>query len=156
MTVKMIFAYDLLKGVGFENRLPWHIPSELQHFKKETTGFDLLMGRKTFESLPNLLKGRTHFVLSSQQKKDTEQVKYIDSAEVRRFQSNVAIIGGISLFYEFKDLVDEFVISEIQSIYKSDIFIGDDFFNDLIITHENVEKCEKSGIYFIVKRYRRI
>ena len=48
--------------IGREGALPWHLPADLKHFKALTMGKPMIMGRKTFESLPGLLPGRTHIV----------------------------------------------------------------------------------------------
>lgn len=50
--------------IGHENRLPWYLPADLQHFKQKTMGCPMIMGRKTFDSLPGLLPGRRHIVLT--------------------------------------------------------------------------------------------
>lgn len=50
--------------IGIDNRLPWRLPADLQHFKRITMGKPMVMGRKTWESLPGLLPGRTHVVIS--------------------------------------------------------------------------------------------
>ena len=50
--------------IGIHNRLPWRLPADLRHFKKITMGKPLIMGRKTWESLPGLLPGRPHVVVT--------------------------------------------------------------------------------------------
>ena len=50
--------------IGGDNKLLWHLPEDLKHFKKTTMGKPLIMGRKTFESLPGVLPGRPHIVIS--------------------------------------------------------------------------------------------
>ena len=50
--------------IGDKGGLPWHIPEDLKHFKKRTMGKPMVMGRKTFESLPGLLPGRRHIVVT--------------------------------------------------------------------------------------------
>ncbi|MDQ4087863.1 MAG: dihydrofolate reductase, partial [Pseudomonadota bacterium] len=50
--------------IGKDGRLPWHIPADLRHFKAVTMGAPMIMGRKTFESLPGLLPGRDHIVMT--------------------------------------------------------------------------------------------
>lgn len=50
--------------IGGDNKLLWHLPEDLKHFKRTTMGKPLIMGRKTFESLPSILPGRPHIVIS--------------------------------------------------------------------------------------------
>ncbi len=67
--IVLIAAMAANRVIGVDGRLPWHIPADLRHFKALTMGEDgvsrpMLMGRKTFESLPGLLPGRRHIVLT--------------------------------------------------------------------------------------------
>jgi len=66
--INLIFAQSTNKVIGHENKLPWHLPEDLAHFKALTSGQTVLMGRKTWESLPAAfrpLPGRLNLVLSS-------------------------------------------------------------------------------------------
>ncbi|QFY90349.1 dihydrofolate reductase [Magnetovirga frankeli] len=62
--LSLIAAMADNRVIGRDNRLPWHLPADLAHFKRLTLGKPLLMGRKTWESLPGLLPGRPHLVIS--------------------------------------------------------------------------------------------
>jgi len=65
MDVSLIVAHDLNGLIGVDGKLPWHIPDDLKHFKARTAGVAVIMGRKTYESLPvRPLPGRTNVVLS--------------------------------------------------------------------------------------------
>lgn len=64
MEITIIVAMTPQGLIGIDNKIPWHLPADLQRFKKLTMGHPIIMGRKTFESLPGLLPGRQHFVLT--------------------------------------------------------------------------------------------
>jgi len=64
MEIAIIVAMTPNGLIGIDNKIPWHLPADLQRFKKITMGHPIIMGRKTFESLPGLLPGRQHFVLT--------------------------------------------------------------------------------------------
>jgi dihydrofolate reductase len=64
MEVSIIVAMTPQGLIGIDNKIPWHLPADLQRFKKITMGHPIIMGRKTFESLPGVLPGRQHFVLT--------------------------------------------------------------------------------------------
>ena len=66
MKVSMIAAMANNRVIGKDNAMPWHIPNELQYFKKVTLGKPIVMGRRTFESLGRPLPGRKNIVLTSQ------------------------------------------------------------------------------------------
>ncbi len=64
MEIAIIVAMTPQGLIGIDNQIPWYLPADLQRFKKITMGHPIIMGRKTFESLPGLLLGRQHFVLT--------------------------------------------------------------------------------------------
>ncbi len=64
MDIAIIVAMTPQGLIGIDNKIPWHLPADLQRFKQITMGHPIIMGRKTFESLPGLLPGRQHFVLT--------------------------------------------------------------------------------------------
>lgn len=64
MEIAIIVAMTPQGLIGIDNKIPWHLPADLQRFKQITMGHPIIMGRKTFESLPGLLPGRQHFVLT--------------------------------------------------------------------------------------------
>lgn len=64
MEIAIIVAMTPQGLIGKDNQIPWHLPADLQRFKKITMGHPIIMGRKTFESLPGLLPGRQHIVLT--------------------------------------------------------------------------------------------
>lgn len=66
MILVSIVAADENNAIGIDNQLPWHLPKDLQFFKKTTLGKPIIMGRKTFESLGKPLPGRLNIVISSQ------------------------------------------------------------------------------------------
>ena len=87
--------------IGAEGRLPWHIPADLKHFKALTTGKPMVMGRKTFESLPGLLPGRRHIVLT----RDTgwsapgaEVAHDLDAALMLAGPGEIAVVGGAQIY----------------------------------------------------------
>ena len=59
-----VWAEDEAHQIGYQGKLPWHLPADLRHFKKFTWGHPMVMGRRTFASLPELLPGRPHIVLT--------------------------------------------------------------------------------------------
>lgn len=62
-----VWAEDQNHQIGIDGHLPWNLPADLQHFKKLTLGHPLVMGRKTFMSLPQVLTSRIHVVLTTKQ-----------------------------------------------------------------------------------------
>ncbi|MEP6868928.1 MAG: dihydrofolate reductase [Novosphingobium sp.] len=87
--------------IGAEGTLPWHIPADLRHFKSLTMGLPMIMGRKTFESLPGVLPGRRHIVLTRDPEwsaEDVEVVQGLDAALTLANAPHVAVVGGAEIF----------------------------------------------------------
>ena len=120
----MIWAQDLIGGIGKNGKLPWNISEDLQNFKKITSGFPIIMGRKTWESLPfKPLPKRRNIVISSKEIKNTEVYHSIEECtEKLKMDSidKVFIIGG-------------------RSIYKS-------FYNHATVLHSTIINKEVDGI----------
>ena len=80
-TLSLIAAMDENRVIGRENGLPWRLPADLQHFKKMTMGKPILMGRKTWESLPGLLPDRLHIVITGSPTYQAEGCLVVHSIE---------------------------------------------------------------------------
>ena len=92
----MIVACDRNGAIGKCGDLPWRQSTDLQHFKNITMGSNLIMGRKTWDSLPGLLPGRTHYVLS---RGDVAGVEVIDFEHAKKMDG--WIIGGGEIYELF-------------------------------------------------------
>ena len=77
--IEYVWAEDQKHQIGLNGHLPWHLPADMHHFKEETMGHPIIMGRKTFMSFPKLLPGRKHIVLTHDQ---TLKEKYQDNDQV--------------------------------------------------------------------------
>jgi dihydrofolate reductase len=102
--------------IGKDGKLPWHIPADLQHFKRVTSGTPMIMGRRTFDSLPGLLPGRRHIVLSrdsSWQAEGAELAHTPDEALSLANSQRVSIIGGAEIFALFEPLATTVELTEV-------------------------------------------
>lgn len=93
--------------IGRDGAMPWHLPLDLRHFKALTTGKPMIMGRKTFESLPGLLPGRRHIVLTRDAgwAEDGAEVAHsVEDALALANASHVAVIGGAEIYRLFLPL----------------------------------------------------
>ena len=101
--VSLIVALDEQHGMGLNNRLPWHLPADLAHFKALTLGKPIVMGRKTFESIGRPLPGRLNLVLS-RKNFEAEGVTVVSSLdEALRVAEDagapeVMVIGGMAVY----------------------------------------------------------
>jgi dihydrofolate reductase len=110
--------------IGRDGTLPWHLPEDLKRFKALTMGTPMIMGRRTFESLPRLLPGRRHIVLTrtpgwsapgAEPASDVEQALALTAAEPR-----VSVIGGAEIFRLFTPLADRIELTEVHAAIEGD------------------------------------
>lgn len=120
--LSIIVAINKNRGIGFENKLLYWLPNDLKRFKALTTGHTIIMGRKTFESLPKgALPNRRNIVLSrnAQEFPGAECFHSLQEAlEACKGEEQVYIIGGASLYAEALPLADRLCITEIEDADK--------------------------------------
>jgi dihydrofolate reductase len=104
--------------IGRDGGLPWHLPEDLKHFKAVTIGAPMIMGRKTFESLPGLLPGRRHIVLTRDpdwHAQGAEVVRDVASAIAAAGEPRVSVIGGAEIFQLFAGVADRVELTEVHA-----------------------------------------
>jgi dihydrofolate reductase len=109
--------------IGKDGGMPWHIPADLRHFKQITKGRPMIMGRKTFDSLPGLLEGRRHIVITRDTAWEEDGAEVVYSAEEALRRANgphVCVIGGTEIFQLFLPLADRVELTEIQATPDGD------------------------------------
>ena len=127
--LSLIVAIGKNNEIGKDNKLLWHIPEDLDFFKKNTIGKTILMGSNTFYSLPKLLPNRHHIVLTSGNHKFPNEVEvFYDFYEllnrVENSDEEIVVIGGAMIYREFIEFVDTMFVTEIDKIYED----ADSFF----------------------------
>jgi dihydrofolate reductase len=115
--------------IGDGGALPWRLPDEIRRFREITMGHPVLMGRKTYESIPQKfrpLKGRTNIVLTTQKDYEAPGCTIVHSLkealEVVSPQQELMVIGGARLFEELMPIVDRLYLTAIDGEYKGDVY----------------------------------
>nr|AIA17379.1 Dihydrofolate reductase [uncultured bacterium] len=156
-TVCVIVAMDQARVIGFKNRLPWHIPEDMKRFAKLTTGHTVLMGRKTYESLPDKfrpLPKRKNMVItrSPAQFRAAEVVLVFSSPgaaieHLHHHSEDVSggqlwIIGGGEIYRENMEYVDQIYLTVVDGTHEGDVYFPE-FEQDFVLaeweTHEGFE-----------------
>ena len=112
--------------IGREGRLPWHLPADLRHFKALTQGTPMVMGRRTFDSLPGLLDGRRHIVLTRDpdwQEEGAEVAASVEEAIRIANAPHVSVIGGAEIYAQFIDRADRIELTEVHMEARGDTYI---------------------------------
>jgi len=112
--------------IGRDNKLPWHLPADLRHFKALTQGKAMIMGRRTFESLPGLLPGRRHIVLTRDRNWRADGAEVANDATdalARAGGGTVAVIGGGEIFALFLGQADRIELTEVHAEVAGDAVV---------------------------------
>ncbi len=112
--------------IGKGGTLPWHLPADLRHFKRVTMGSAMIMGRKTFESLPGLLPGRRHIVLTRSFARRDEGVEVAHSVEEALALAGdgpISVIGGGEILRLFEDRAGAVELTEVHAEIEGDTVI---------------------------------
>lgn len=129
--VSIIAAIADNYAIGKNNKLPWHLPADLKHFKDLTTGHTIIMGKRTFESLPNgPLPNRKNIVLRSILSDGiTEGYFEADSLEealeLAEKETQIFIIGGSTVYKQCLNKVDSMYITWVHEKFDADAFFPD-------------------------------
>lgn len=127
MKLSVIVAVSENNAIGHQNGLPWHLPADLQHFKKITMGHPILMGRKTFESIGRPLPGRTNIIITRQEAYEVPGCITVFSIEeainLCKEESEVFIIGGSDIILQTLDQVEKIYLTRIHHIFPGDTFL---------------------------------
>lgn len=149
--VNMIMCLDSCNGLGKNNDLLYRLPSDMKMFRQRTLGMIIIMGRKTFESLPKVLPHREHWVI-------TNQEGYIVPDGVKVFHSKeevlqelgdrrAFVIGGSSIYQMFLDDCTNIYVTRVNDTKKADTVFD---FDESQFSHSQIgmglkEKDEVSG-----------
>ncbi len=129
MPLHLIYARSRNNVIGVNGDLPWHLPEDLAHFKRTTLGQPVIMGRVTWESIPEKfrpLPGRTNVVVSRQTGFSAPGAQVVGSLQdaIDLFPADdvVWLIGGAQLYAQAMPLAQQLVITEIDADYEGDAF----------------------------------
>ena len=126
--ITLIVARATNGVIGRNGTLPWHIPADLKRFKRLTLGSAMIMGRRTFDSLPGVLPGRRHIVLTrdrSWSADGAEVAHSVDEALALAGDEPVSVIGGAEIFELFRRHADRFELTEVLGDVAGDTTMPD-------------------------------
>ncbi len=130
LMISFIVAMDKNNVIGIknDNKMPWHLPKDLQFFKEQTTGHTIIMGRKTFESVNKKFPGRTNIVITTQKDWSHEGVITAGSLEEALEKAKATnckelfVIGGGEIFKQAMDMADKIYMTRVNADLDGDTF----------------------------------
>lgn len=160
-SISIIAAMARNHVIGRNNRLPWHLPADLQHFKATTIGKPMVMGRRTWESLPGLLPQRTHIVITRDRDFTAAGAIVVHSLEeaisAAGNNDEIMIVGGANLYEQTLSIADKLYLTVIDIEAEGDacfpIFDLADWHEESRESH-NADEKNRYDYSFIT--YRRV
>ena len=129
MIISMIAAMANNRVIGLDNKMPWHLPAELQLFKRATLGKPIVMGRNTFESIGRPLPGRLNIVLSRQAEYQPAGVTVVatldDAITAAGDVEELMIIGGATIYHQCLAAADRLYLTHIDLTTTGDSWFPD-------------------------------
>ena len=124
--ITIIAAAASNNALGKDNKLIWHLSKDLQHFKTLTNGHAVIMGRKTFESMPRALPNRTNIVITRQSDFQAENITVASSLSkalnIALYDPRPFIIGGGEIYKEAMSIADEIELTRVHADFDADTF----------------------------------
>ncbi len=165
MTKKIvaIWAQDEEGIIGKDDRLPWYLPAELQHFKETTLNHAILMGRVTFDGMGRrLLPKRETLILTRNSDEKMDGVSIFNDIEsvLDWYQSqdkNLYVIGGKQIFQAFEPYIDEVIVTQVHASVEGDTYFPEDFDLSLFetVSSKFYDKDEKNSYDFTIQYRKR-
>jgi len=156
MILKAIVAYAENRVIGKDNDLIWHLPDDLQHFKRHTAGRTIIMGRKTWDSLGGRpLPKRRHIVITRKEGFEAEGAEVVHSLEdaiaLAKNEEEVFIVGGAQIYELALPYLDILEITEIHAAPEGDAFFpiwNQDEFELISDVHHPVDENHEFSFNF--------
>ena len=158
MNVNIIAAIGKNNELGKNNDLIWKFKKDMKFFKETTMGHPVVMGRRTFESLPNILPGRENVVISTNNI-NNDKIKLYKSIKdflvsYKNYNNDVFIIGGATIYKAFIDIATTLYLTEIDDIEKdADVYFP--IFNKEEFNKEIIKELEENDIKYKHVLYKR-
>ena len=127
--ISIIVAVANKNVIGKDNKLIWHISEDLKRFKKITSGNKMIMGRKTFQSLPGVLPNREHIIITRDANFsiDSEMVSICHDLNslIEKYKNSdeeVFVIGGAEIYTQFLPYADKLYLTKVNHDFEGDTY----------------------------------
>ena len=154
----IIVATDKQGGIGINNSLPWHLPEDLAHFKRATSGHSIIMGRKTFDSIGRALPNRRNIVVTRDvnwKHEGVEAVTSLQAAQELVSADHAFIIGGAQIYQQALSIADQLIVTEIQENFTCDAFFPKIDLTEWLETNRENHCSEKNNLNYAFVTYKK-
>ena len=162
MIISAIVARSKNNVIGIDNDLPWHLPADLKWFKEKTMGRHVIMGRKSYESLPGHLKGRTIIAVTKNKEYTSSRciikhsiadaIAYAKAAG----EKELMILGGGMIYKLTQNIWDKLYITDVDVEISGDTTFAEIDLSKWKITEEHLNEADEKNVYnYVFRVYER-
>lgn len=152
----LIAAMTKNRVIGYQNKMPWHLPSELTHFRTTTNVHTVLLGRKTYDAIGGLLPNRHHIIVTSNPHLINEPNATVTSdlfamlETWKKKKEPLFVIGGAQIYAKALPFADEIILSVIKGEYEGDTYFPNFSLSDFPL----LKKEEHDGftVYYYTRK----
>lgn len=152
-TLSLIVAAADNNVIGFDGKMPWHLPEDLKYFKNTTWGMPVIMGRKTFEAMGKPLPGRKNIVVTSNadwQAPDATVATSLDDAIEKAqvgFAKELFVIGGGEIYKQAIDRADKIYMTRVMTCPQGDTWFPKINLNQFAKASERMFKADEKNAF---------
>lgn len=151
MKLTLIAAIGKNRELGKNNDMIWHLPQDLKFFRQQTSGHTIVMGRKTFESLPGKLPKRHHVVISRTCKDLGKDIEMCESVEefMKRYKDadeEIYCIGGGMIYSEMLKYASRLVLTQIDANADAEVYFPE--FDESLYNKKILSSIEENGVFY--------
>ena len=138
----MIVAASDNNAIGKNNQMLWHLPADLKFFKEKTSGYTIVMGRKTFEALGKPLPNRTHVIITRNKQYKPHDTVVVHSLQAaidycnKAQQNEVFVIGGGEIYKQAMPLVHKIYLTRVHGTFEADTYFPEVDLNEWRLTEQ--------------------
>ena len=126
MIISLIVAMDENRVIGYKNKLPWNLPSELKYFRETTKSKPVIMGRKTHESIGRPMPERLNIIITRNENYRTDNCAVVnnvqDAIKAAKGSSEIMVIGGAEIYKLFLPVANRLYITKVHGTFKGDTY----------------------------------
>jgi dihydrofolate reductase len=154
--ITIIVAVSKNNCIGKDGKMPWHLPEEMKHFKRNTIHKKVVVGRKTFEGFKKPLVDRIHYVVTQQDLElNIENVHVIHDVQelIQKYKNSeeeLMVIGGSKIYSLFMDVADKLIISVLHEEYEGDTYFPEFDRNKFEI--KEIENYQEFDVYIWIRK----
>lgn len=157
----LIAAAAQNNALGKDNQMLWHLPADFRRFKALTSGHHIIMGRKTFESLPGMLPNRTHIIVTRQSDFSVPGCiianSLEDAIELAPADEDVFVIGGAQIYRQALPIADRVELTRVHTTLDADAYFPElDPAQWKLVSIEEHPTDERHAYAFTFETYDRI